>query len=110
MNEIVQSVLNLNQLQHLSKDILEEAARLGAHQAEVSIGANKGFSVTAREGEVETVEYNQDKVIEITVFFGKRSGSASLSDIRPEAIRAAVEAACHIAKFTDEDPASGLPE
>ena len=30
--------------------------------------------------------------------------------MRPEAIRAAVEAACHIAKFTDEDPDAGLPE
>jgi PmbA protein len=59
---------------------------------------------------VETVEYNQDKVIEITVFFGKRSGTASISDIRPEAFKAAVEAACHIAKFTDEDPAAGLAD
>ena len=57
---------------------------------------------------METVEYHQDKVIEITVYFGKRTGSASISDMRPEAMRAAVEAACHIAKFTDEDPAAGL--
>src|SRR5205085_5520271 len=61
-------------------------------------------------GDVETVEYNQDKSIEINVFFGNRSGTASISDIRPEAIKAAVQAACHIAKFTDVDVAAGLAE
>jgi PmbA protein len=35
---------------------------------------------------------------------------ASLSDISASAVNAAVEAACHIAKFTDEDPAAGLAE
>lgn len=109
-NELQQTMLNVNQMQSLANDILQEAARCGAHQAEVGIGANKGFSVSAREGDVESVEYNQDKIIEINVYFGKRSGSASISDIRPEAVRAAVEAACHIAKFTDEDPAAGLAE
>lgn len=109
MNEI-DAVLNSSKLQLLAQDILKEAARCGAEQTEVNIAANKGFSVTAHDGDVETVEYNQDKSIDITVFFGKRSGSASLSDIRPEAVRAAVEAACHIAKFTDQDPAAGLPD
>lgn len=107
MKEVAQ-VMNAGQLQAIAKDILHEAKRLGASQAEVGITANKGFSVSAHDGDVETVEYNQDKVIEIHVYHGKRSGSASISDIRPEAIRAAVQAACHIAKFTDADPASGL--
>jgi PmbA protein len=110
MKQVEKSVLNSSKLQAISKDILQEASRLSASQAEVSISANKGFSVRAREGDVETVEYNQDKHIEIRVYFGKRSGTASISDIRPEAVKAAVEAACHIAKFTDEDPAAGLAE
>ena len=87
-------------LKNIAQDILQEASRLGASQAEVSVHGSKGFSVTARQGDVETVEYNQDKAIEITVYVGKRSGSASLSDTRPEAIRSAVEAACHISRFT----------
>lgn len=110
MNDIAKVLVDSSQLQTIAQEILDEAKRLGAHQAEVGISANKGFSVRAREGDVETVEYNQDKVVEITVYFGKRVGSASLSDLRPEAIRSAVEAACHIAKFTDEDPAAGLAD
>lgn len=107
---MAQSLIDTNTLQALSQDILKEAVRCGAQQAEVGVTANKGFSVKAHNGDVETVEYHQDKIIEITVYIGKRSGSASISDIRPEAYRAAVEAACHIAKFTDEDPASGLAD
>lgn len=110
MKEIESVIASTERLQAAAQLVLDEAKKCGAEEAEVSIAANKGFEVTVREGDVETVEYNQDKSIEIAVYFGKRSGSASISDLRPEAIRSAVEAACHIAKFTDEDPASGLPD
>jgi PmbA protein len=102
--------MNTDQLQEVAQLILQEAAKRGASQAEVGVAANKGFSVIGRNRDVETVEYNQDKSIDITVYFGKRTGSASLSDVRAEAVRDAVEAACHIARFTDEDPAAGLAE
>lgn len=108
MKQIEKNILESNQLIVIAEEILREAEKEGAHQAEVGIVAHKGFDVTAHDGDVETIEYNQDKVIEIHVYFGKRSGSASISDIRPEAVREAVRAACHIAKFTDEDPAGGL--
>jgi PmbA protein len=110
MNEIIETKLDLESLKSISLMILDEAKRCGAEHAEVNVAANKGFSVSAREGNVETVEYNQDKSIEITVFMGKKTGSSSISDVRSQAIRDAVEAACHIAKFTDEDPASGLAD
>lgn len=110
MNEIVNTGFTMEKLHTMVADILKEATRQGASSAEVEVSVNKGFNVTARKGDVETVEYNQDKVIGITVFFGKRSGSASISDVRPEAIHSAVKAACNIAKFTDEDPFSGLAD
>lgn len=101
---------NQAHLEQLVADILQESVQQGATSAEVDVAVNKGFTVTARKGEVETVEYNQDKIVEVTVYFGKRSGSASLSDVRPEAIRSAVEAACNIARFTDEDEYNGLAD
>jgi len=112
MPEIAQLDIFFNEtrLKQLITDVLAEAKRQGATSAEVDAAVNKGFSVQVRLGDVETVEYNQDKIIEITVFFGYRSGTASLSDVRPEAIRAAVEAACNIARFTDEDPFAALPD
>ncbi|MCE3237629.1 MAG: pmbA [Gammaproteobacteria bacterium] len=110
MTELTQAGFTATYLKKLAADILQEATAQGATSAEVDIVANKGFSVTARKGEVESVEYHKDKMIDLTVYFGKRSGSASISDLRPEAIASAVKAACHIARFTDEDPSSGLAD
>jgi PmbA protein len=103
-------MFNQQKLQQMVADILDEAKRQGATSAEVDVAVNKGFNVMVRMGDVESVEYNQDKIIEILVYFGKRSGSASISDTRPEAIRAAVQAACNIARYTDEDPYAGIAE
>ncbi|HSW69727.1 MAG TPA: metalloprotease PmbA [Gammaproteobacteria bacterium] len=101
---------NPEYVKNVAADILKEAARQGASSAEVDIGLNKGFSVTSRLGEVESVEYNQDKIVDITVYFGHRTGSASLSDLRFDAIQSAVAAACNIARFGDKDIYGGLAE
>src|SRR5579872_6607452 len=101
---------NPEYLKNVVEDILKEATRQGASSSEVDIGLNKGFSVTSRMGDVESVEYNQDKIIDITVYFGQRTGSASLSDLRREAIQSAVQAACNIARFGDQDEYAGLAE
>lgn len=91
-------------------EILDETRQQGASSAEVNVAVNKGFSVTARKGDVESVEYHQDKIVDITVYFGQRTGSASLSDLRFTAIQDAVKAACNIARFTDEDSYAGLAD
>jgi PmbA protein len=89
---------------------LEVAKRRGASDAEVEVSAAVGQSVTVRRGEVETVEYNRDKGLGITVYFGKRRGNASTSDLSREAVERTVEAACAIARHTAEDEAAGLPD
>lgn len=89
---------------------LEVAKSRGASDAEVEVSAAVGQGVTVRRGEVETVEYNRDKGLGITVFFGRRRGNASTSDLSPEAVQRTVEAACAIARHTSEDEAAGLPE
>src|SRR3982075_977364 len=89
---------------------LEVARQRGASDAEVEVSAAVGQSVTVRRGEVETVEYNRDKGLGITVYFGKRRGNASTSDLSREAVERTVEAACAIARHTAEDAAAGLPD
>lgn len=98
------------ELQTLIKDLLEKAKQAGATQAEVAASTDKGFSVTIRMGEVETIEHHQDKGIGMTVYFGHRSGSASTSDLSPDALRATLEKACNIARYTGEDIYSGLAD
>ena len=94
----------------IAQRALQIAKRSGASDAEVEVSAAVGQSVTVRRGEVETVEYNRDKGLSITVFFGARRGNASTSDLMPEAIERTVEAACAIARHTAEDDAAGLPD
>jgi PmbA protein len=89
---------------------LEVARQRGASDAEVEVSAAVGQSVTVRRGEVETVEYNRDKGLGITVYFGQRRGNASTSDLSPDAVERTVEAACAIARHTAEDDAAGLPD
>lgn len=94
----------------LAAQALELAQRQGASAAEVNSGLGKGLSVTVRRGEVETVEHHRDKSLSITVYFGTRSGSATTSDFRPEALSEVVRAACAIARHTAEDPFNGLAD
>lgn len=102
--------LELQQAQDLSDFILHHAKKMGANEAEVDFVRNRGFSIGVHDANVETIEYHQDKVIDITVYFGKKSGTAGLTDMRHDAVLKAIEAACHIAKYTDEDEASGLAD
>ena len=94
----------------VARHCLECAERLGASDAEVEVSAAVGQAVTVRRGEVETVEYNRDKGLGITVYFGHRRGNASTSDLSREAVERTVEAACAIARHTAQDDAAGLPD
>ena len=89
---------------------LDASKRHGATDAEVEVSAAVGQAVTVRRGEVETVEYNRDKGLGITVYIGKRRGNASTSDLSADAIERTVAAACAIARHTAEDDAVGLPD
>jgi PmbA protein len=63
-----------------------------------------------RLGEVETIEYQRDRGLGVTVYFGHRKGSASTADLAPGSVRESVEKACSIARFTAEDPCAGLAD
>ncbi|SDL59863.1 microcin-processing peptidase 1. Unknown type peptidase. MEROPS family U62 [Modicisalibacter muralis] len=91
-------------------DALEQARRLGADACEVGASVDQGAEISVRMGEVETVELARDQGIAVTVYVGKRKGSASSSDAGEASIRAVVEKAIAIARHTGEDPASGLAD
>jgi len=89
---------------------LAEARALGASEAEAAISMDVGLSVSARLGEVETVEYQRDRGMGVTVYFGTRKGTASTADLSPGGLRETVGKACSIARFTAQDPCAGLPD
>ena len=102
------------ELRALAQDVLRYAKDMGASDAAVQISEGSGLSVTVRRGSVETIEQNKDNGIGVTVYMGEdraiRRGSASTSDFSQAALKATVEAACNIARFTSADDCAGLPD
>jgi PmbA protein len=97
-------------LRQIAQDMLRHAREQGASAAEAEVSQGFGQNVSVRMGEVETIEYNRDKGLGVTVYFGKKRGNASTSDFSALGIADTVKAACTIAKFTATDEFSGLPD
>ena len=89
---------------------LETAKKSGASQALADASLSKGLSVTVRLGEVETVEYQRDRGLGVTVYFGTRKGSASTADLGEDSVRETVAKACAIARYTALDDCAGLAD
>jgi PmbA protein len=97
-------------LERLVTLALEEARARGATQAEVGVSVDTGLSVTVRLGEVETLEYQRDRGLGITVYVDHRKGSASTADLGVQAVLETVHKALSIASFTAADECAGLAD
>jgi PmbA protein len=98
------------ELKSIVSEALKRAKALGASQSEADVSLQKGLTTTVRLGEVETVEYQRDRGMGITVYFGKRKGSASTADLSSRSVGEIVEKACDIARYTAEDECAGLAD
>ena len=99
-----------DQLKQLARDVLAFAKEQGGTDAAVEISEGSGLSVSVRRGQIETIEQNKDKGMGVTVYIGQKRGNASTSDFSPAALRATVDAAYNIARFTAEDDCAGLAD
>jgi len=99
-----------DKLKQIATDVLDYARSRGASSAETEVSEGAGQTVTARQGEVETIEYNRDKGIGVTTYVGQKRGHSSTTDFAPQAIRDAVDAALSIARFTAVDDCAGLAD
>ena len=97
-------------LRDLAQTALDHAAKNGATACEVDVSESVGQSVSVRRQEVDTIEYNRDKGLGVTVYLGQRRGHASSSDFSPAAVKETVAAALAIARYTAEDDCAGLPD
>jgi len=87
-----------------------ELAKASTDGAEVAVTRTTGISVSTRYGEVENVEFNSDGALGITVYHQNRKGSASSTDLSPDAIARTVQAAVDIARYTSTDPYAGVAD
>jgi PmbA protein len=97
-------------LESLAADVVALARQAGASDAEAVARVGDEFSVTVRMGQVETLQESGSRGLGLRVFLGQRSASASTSDLTAEGIRQLVDGALALARVTEEDPFSGLPE
>lgn len=104
------SSADMERLSALASDVISRCQKKGASQCEVGMALDRGLNVNVRLGEAETVEHTRDRSVAITVYFGKRKGSASTADLQPESVAMTIDQACHIARFTEEDTAAGLAD
>jgi PmbA protein len=102
--------MDLDSLKQITQDVLKLAKNAGASSAESEVSFGSGQNVSVRLGETETIEYNRDKGVSVTVYFGQQKGNASTSDLSPQALKDTVEAACNIAKYTAKDEFCGLAD
>jgi len=91
-------------------DLLKESAKQGASSADAGLSVDVGLSVTARLGDVETVEHHKGQSFGVTVYFGQKKGSANTTDFSLSALKDTVSAACRIARYSTEDEFAGLPD
>ena len=98
------------QLEEMVQQVIAQARKAGADSVEAGVSIDTGLSVTVRLGETETLEYNRDRSLGLTVYFDQCKGSASSADFAPHSLSATVKAACDIARHTSRDECSGLAD
>lgn len=95
------------------KSVVEQAldlASVNSDAAEVTLTKTSGIDISTRYGEVENIKFKIDNILGITVYCQQRKGSASSTDLRPEAIARTVTAALGMARYTSPDSCLGLSE
>lgn len=97
-------------LKRIGQMVIEGALKKGASQVEVGVSKDIGLSVEVRNQDVDTIEYNRDNNFGLTVYFGQKKGTANTSDLSEKSLYEALDAACSIAKYTQDDPCSGLAD
>ena len=97
-------------LESLATDVVAQAIKCGASDAEAVVREGDEFSVNVRMGEVETLKESGSRGLGLRVFLGKRSASSSTSDLTADGVRQLIDGALALARFTEEDPFNGLAE
>ena len=112
MSEVAASPRSVAELdlKALAAEVVARAVKAGATDAETVVSEGDEFSVSVRMGEVETLQESGSRGMGLRVFMGKRSASASTSDLTLDGIEQLVSGAMALAGVTEEDAFAGLPD
>lgn len=94
----------------LLTDLVTQARRAGADQADAVLVDAVALNVGRRLGKPEQLERTESGEIGLRVLVGKRQAMVSSAERSPKALRATVERAVAMARAVPEDPFAGLAE
>ena len=100
----------MEQHQDKAAKALKYAKSLGANEASVGFADGEGFSVTARNRAIETVQDYKDQSFSITVYLDNSVGSASSNNLSESAIKATIDKAFSLSSLTATDDCNGLAD
>ncbi len=98
----------MNTLEQITQLAIELIKQQKVSDFEVSLGKSSGVSTTVRLSNVETLQYHLDTSFNVSVYIGKNKGQATSADLSKASLKNAIDSACLIAKYTQEDPFNGL--
>ena len=93
-------------LTDISAFALDEAKRLGADDAAAYVSSSSCDEVTAERGNFDMLRSYEKGMLDITVFLGGKSASATCGELSREAVSAAVREAYDAAQSADDTGAS----
>lgn len=102
--------MNQAQLASLIADSLSYAKSRGADEADAFVSSEQGFSVDARAGAVESIEYHQEQSYTISFYREKRCASLSTTELTMPALKSLIDKAANLVGYADPDPYAGLPD
>lgn len=101
-------MLTVAEAQSRVHELVSAAKRAGADAADALYVCNESTSVSVRLGALEDVERSEGETIGLRLFVGRRSASASSSDLSSHALGLLVERAVAMAREAPEDAYAGL--
>ncbi len=94
----------------IASDIVDRARRLGADEADALVVSSTESSVQVRRGEVERIVDAGSHAASVRVIKEKRTALCSTADLTAKALDEMVRSAVELAKISEPDEYSGLPD
>lgn len=101
-------MLTIAQAEAHVADIVQRAQRAGADASDALYAGGASTQVQVRLGALEDVERSEGEEIGLRVFVGRRSASASTSDLSPQSFDELVARVLAMAREAPEDPYAAL--
>ncbi len=96
--------------QNVLSDLIEEARKRGADEADAVLFESTSLGVSYRLGELEDIERSEGRDLGLRVFIGKGQAFVATTDMSPGARSELVERAVAMARHAPEDPYCGLAD